>query len=371
MTYRFEEYSPEYKAQIAALRSRTWGGDLAFSIDYFEWKYEQNPYLTEPHFYVALHEEAVVGMRGFYGSRWQAGQESESWLIPIGGDLAVDLDHRRHKVAARMLAFITEDMARKGYAYLMNLSANTSSRRLQIQSKYPRVAPFRTFQRGKPRTTLLARGYRRIQRTLLARGYRRIQRTLIRHRSVVPFRRFDNWAANSRGPIIGASAPRISEMGELVLRCGDKSRIHLVRDAAFYQWRFMNPACDYRFIFFEDSRSLEGFLVLQSPKAGGWTTIIDWEASTPAIWTELVAAAIKSNAKQLKITSTAFTDGQIQSLQSLGFEPLVEPDSTDNPAPGMLLHISSDHDADDPDVGGLRVLDANSWDIRMIASDAY
>ena len=160
-------------------------------------------------------------------------------------------------------------------------------------------------------------------------------------------------------------------MGELVFRCGEKSRICHVRDETFYRWRFKNPACDYRFIFREGSGSLEGFLVLQSPIGGGWTTIIDWETSTPAIWTELVVAAIKSSAKRLRITSTALTNGQMQSLQSLGFEPLVEPDGTDNPAPGMLLHISSDHNADDSDVGGLRVLDANSWDIRMIASDAF
>ena len=84
MTYRFVEYSPEYKEQISALRSRTFGGDLAFNTGYFEWKYEQNPYLEEPHFYLALNGEEVVAMRGFYGSRWQVGQ----WTSVVALDFA-------------------------------------------------------------------------------------------------------------------------------------------------------------------------------------------------------------------------------------------------------------------------------------------
>jgi GNAT superfamily N-acetyltransferase len=341
------------------LRSRIFGGNLEFNTEYFEWKYERNPYLKEPHFYVAFHDEEVVAMRGFYGSRWQVEQESESLVIPIGGDLAVDLDHRRQKLASRMLTYITKNMESKGYPYLMNLSANPSSRRLQIRSGYPRVAPFRTFQLGNPRTTLYSSGYQRAKRILFG------------DRSTATFRRFDRWTAKTKGSIIGASEPRIYEMGELGLRCGDKSRIHLIRDATFYRWRFMNPASDYRFIFYEGSRSLEGFLVLQSAKVGGWTTIIDWETSTPAMWTKLINAAVKSNPKCLRITSTMFTEGQVQPLQNLGFEPLVEPGNTDIPDPGMLLHLSSGNDVDGPRFDGLRVLDANSWDIRIIASDRF
>ena len=250
-------------------------------------------------------------------------------------------------------------MVAKGYRYLMNLSANSSSRRLQIRSNYPRVAPYRTFQRGNPSTTLLARGYRRLERRLIGQ------------RTTIPFRRFDRWAAKAGGSILGASEPRISEMAELVLRCGNKTRIHLIRDAAFYRWRFRNPSSHYRFIFCEDNGGLAGFLVLQSAKGGGWTTIIDWETSTAAIWNELIAAAINHNAKPLRITSTMFTETQIQSLQSLGLKPLVDPENTNIPAPGMLLHTSSGHDADSPRLGGLQALEANSWDIRIIASDSF
>jgi len=359
MTYRFEEYSPEYKGQIAALRSRIFGGDHAFSTEYFEWKYEQNPYLGKPHFYVALHEEKVVAMRGFFGSRWHIGPQSDSLLIPIGGDLAVDLDHRRHHLASRMLSHITEHMAAKGYRYLMNLSANSSSRRLQIRSNYPRVAPYRTFQRGNPSTTLLARGYRRLERRLIGQ------------RTTIPFRRFDRWAAKAAGSIRGASEPRISEMSELVSSIEDKSRIRLVRDATYYRWRFRNPSSRYRFIFYENSSGLEGFLVLQSAKGGGWTTIIDWETSTPAVWNELIAVAINHNAKPLKITSTMFTETQIQSLQSLGLKLLVEPENTNIPSPGMLLHTSSGQDPDSALFGNLQLSNANSWDIRIIASDSF
>ena len=359
MTYHFEEYSPEHKSQVATLRSKTWGGGIEFSTRYFEWKYEQNPYLAKPHFYVAIHEGKVVAMRGFYGSRWQARDRSDSLLIPIGGDLAVDPEHRRRRLASKMIANITPHMTAKGYRYLMNLSANPSSRDLQIKSGYPRVAPYHTFQRGNPSTRLLARVFRRVRKSLVGR------------RDQAPFERFDTWAANARGSITGASEPRVSEMGELVLRCAEKLRIRLVRDATYYRWRFLNPSSQYRFIFCDDNGGLTGFLALQSPKGGGSATIVDWEASTTDIWIELVAAAIDSNAKPLRITSTTFTKSQMQSLQDLGFAPMVERDNKGIPAPGMLLHISPEHAANEPRFGGLQPLDANSWDIRMIASDAF
>lgn len=360
VTYQFEEYTPRHKAQIAALRDRIWGGGEAFNKKYFEWKYEQNPYLSAPHFYVALYRDQVIGMRGCMGSRWQAGGEADSLVIPMGGDLAVDLEHRRKKLAARILTFVTEHMSAKGYPYLMNMSSNSSSRRLQIRSGYPRVLTYVTFQRGVP------------SESFAARVMRRLQRKLVRQRNILPFQTFDKWAAETSGSIIGDSKPRIREMTGLASRQeNDESRIHLVRDAAYYGWRFGNPASAYRFIYCYRNECLEGYLILQAPRRGGGTTIIDWAASANRIWADLVAASAKSIPKQLKITSTSFTTDQIQALESLGFDLQIEHDSPENPAPGMLLYSSKTQTTHDSGLFGLPPFDASSWDIRIIASDAF
>ena len=85
MSYRFTRYQPKYREEIVRLQSVLWGPDLALNAAYLTWKYEQNPYLDEPLIYLALENERVVGMRGFYGTQWQIGRSGQIVVLPCTG----------------------------------------------------------------------------------------------------------------------------------------------------------------------------------------------------------------------------------------------------------------------------------------------
>ena len=365
MDYQFLEYVPEFKTQIAELRGRTFGGDTSFNTKYFEWKYEQNPYLVEPSFYVVLCGGQVVATRGFYGNQWHAGHKGKALIIPTSGDLAVDVDHRRSGLGYRMQVFATEKMVEKGHPMLMNLSANNASRKLQMRSGYQRVARYNTFQRGSlPRQGAM--------RSLASRAYRRLKRTIGVNIARTPFRKFDAWAAQTKPPIVGSTQPRYAEMSALVSRSSEGSEIKLMRDETFYRWRLSNPAANYRFIYYEsDDGDLNGFVILQQSRVSQRTTIIDWEFAEPSAWINVAAAAIESKLANIVLTSTHFSDYRKRALADLGFRMETPPDTVDIPAPGMLLHAPVSHSGAEAQLGGSRVFDADSWDIRMIASDAF
>ena len=60
--YEIVGYSTAFKTQIIELRRRVFGGSAEFNVKYFEWKYEQNPYLDGPLFHLAVDADRGIGM---------------------------------------------------------------------------------------------------------------------------------------------------------------------------------------------------------------------------------------------------------------------------------------------------------------------
>jgi Acetyltransferase (GNAT) domain len=110
MDYRLVRYQPEFIDQIALLQTGLWSPDLATNVAYFEWKYQQNPYVSEPLIYLAVENERVVAMRGFYGSQWAIGESGQTLTLPCAGDTIIAPDHRRHGLLRQMLQFERSDV---------------------------------------------------------------------------------------------------------------------------------------------------------------------------------------------------------------------------------------------------------------------
>jgi GNAT superfamily N-acetyltransferase/acyl carrier protein len=352
--YEIIRYSPTYKPQVADLRSRVFGGTPAFNAAYLDWKYEQNPYIEEPIFHLAIRAGAVVGMRALYGSQWQCG--AGSWIIPSGAEFAIDPDHRGRWLDGDLVAAAEEDLASRGYDILITSSATVTTRRLRMRAGWKRAAVYQTYHH---RPNLLTRAFRRGRRML---------RNRIDH---VPFKRFDEWATRARGPCVGTSTPRISQMSGLVSQYSDSSRIQHVRDGRFYEWRLKDPRCHYRFVFYEQGSEPEGFFTLHQFASGGAVTVVDWAVSSADVWTKLLNAVVESNIQSLQISSTRFSEAQIQSLRQSRFELAVEPDTHSHPAPGIFVYSLSNTDPDQWALGGQKLLDPDHWDMRMIYSDYF
>ena len=81
-------YEPGFKDEIAGMLKLLLSRDVADNRRYFEWKYEENPYFTEPLLYLVRANGRIVGMRGMFGSCWQAGDGSPV-VLPYPDDHVV------------------------------------------------------------------------------------------------------------------------------------------------------------------------------------------------------------------------------------------------------------------------------------------
>ena len=96
--------------------------DAELNAAYLDWKYHQNPYIREPLIYLAFVDEQLVGMRGVFGTRWEVGEPSESFTLPYADDLVIDPGFRRGGVHGQLMRFALDDLERRGYRYLINLT---------------------------------------------------------------------------------------------------------------------------------------------------------------------------------------------------------------------------------------------------------
>ncbi len=86
-TYEIVSYHSAHKGQVAELQSHLWTRDASLAARYFEWKYEENPYLKKPLIYLAFQGSELVGMRGFYGAQWELGRPREVCSVLVADDL--------------------------------------------------------------------------------------------------------------------------------------------------------------------------------------------------------------------------------------------------------------------------------------------
>ena len=189
-----------------------------------------------------------------------------------------------------------------------------------------------------------------------------------------PFARLDRGSRHITGPLSLRRAPRAAEMAALVARLPWDGRIRHVRDADYLAWRFGNPLHDYRFLFWDDG-GLQGYLVLQryvSDRADrGCVNIVDWEASSEAIRTGLLTAALRAGRFTRLHTWTVSASEPLRILlRDQGFVA-VEPAGVQARRGGLLVRRLDAANRDAPWMLGSRsLLRIAEWDLRMLYSMA-
>jgi GNAT superfamily N-acetyltransferase len=368
--YEIVSYRSELKREVARLQRHLWGGDEAVNTAYFEWKYEQNPYLPDPFLCLALSEGQVVGMRGMFGSCWEIGPDATRFVVPCGDDLVIAPDHRHRGLFGRIMDATVAELARHKYPVTFSLSAGVVALAGSLARGWRSVGSVREVSRGAGAPSLPWRLARRVRGWP---GARRLARLASRVGSD-PFRHLDTMARRlPAGPAVWCTAePRPEAMAGLVHRLGHDSRIRHVRDARYLAWRFANPLHDYRFLLAGDDR-LEGYLVLQTYRlvGRGRVNVVDWEASGPDVRRALLGAAIDWGRFVGLSTWAMGLPREVEVLLGeSGFLPVARHPLMPQGTAVLVRAVTRSPGESGPALGGRRLLDAANWDMRMLYSMA-
>jgi GNAT superfamily N-acetyltransferase len=367
-------YDPTWTEPIARLQRNLWGGDPRLNTAYFEWKYLENPYSKTPLLQLAIEEGRLVGMRGFFGSCWEAGEAGRPVLVPSGDDFVIDPTYRNRGLAGAIMRAAIADLDAKGYEYAFSLSAGPVTTATLLAAGWRAVGPMRPARRTSPGGVFLDRVATRLEKLPMLW---RIKDPLVRlaHRGG-GFRRLDRRLrrAPGRSPAVVwmESEPRVEAMADLVRRLGHDGRIRHARDETYLRWRYRNPLHEYRFLY-QGADALDGYLVLQThrvePERG--VNIVDWEATGDDARKNLIRTALSGGGfRELAVWTAALPSAAPVLLTEAGFSappsrsPLLGSTRT------LIRQVKKVPRANEPLLAGRRLLDPESWDMRMVYSMA-
>jgi GNAT superfamily N-acetyltransferase len=371
LSCRVVPYSTEHKPLVAELQRHLWNPDEHLNASYLEWKYHQNPYISDPLIYLAFVGEKLVGMRGAFGTRWEVGNPAKFFTLPYADDLVIDPAYRRQGLHRVIMSFALRDLAERGYRYVVNLSANPITLKASMDMRWRNAGKVKPLHRRSLRKTaaeFLASRARRLP--ILWRWANNLSDLSGRSgnhlfdRLDARFSASDRW--RNSGSVFAQRTPLAREMAQLVARLPRDGRIRHARDETFFAWRFRNPLRNHRFLYVGRER-LRGYVVLQQwpSVTGDRASIVDWEAESDLVRAELLSAAIECGEfPELYIWQLGASPSVVQMLEGYRFKSLGAPHEN-----SVLVRSAGDDEPNTPWIlGGCRLDDANQWDLRMIYS---
>lgn len=366
-------YDASLLEELVEFRRKGYETGFPESRDYLAWKYQHNPYINEPLFYLARADGRIIGMRGMYGTRWECGAERATMVLPCADDFVIEPEFRNIGVATLIMREALADLARRGFEYVLN----TSGGRVTVMSSL--AAGWRSAGAVEPvvrrsRSESVRQAVRTRVREMPAiwRLARSKSATVIS--STEPFERVDRMervAAKEPGAFIVAErTPRVERMAGLIERLPYDGRIRHVRDAEYLEWRYQNPIRQYRFFYYEQGGRVEGYLVLARYVECQLPTlpfhIVDWEGSSDAIRGELLECATQvADIPELGTWAAGLSPTSRAQLGRAGFVP-TDIDMRKRGMPCILVKNLRDAPPASWKLAGTSLLDSARWDPRLL-----
>lgn len=374
--YRITRYDPDLARQVVHLQKHMWGGSSSIRADYLDWKYHSNPYIEQPLIYVAMHDQQVVGMRGMFGSCWQAGTSLEKEIVPIASDTVIEPAHRVGGLFTDLNEFALADLRKLGYRCVLNLSASPQNYLASVLTlKWQSIGSYRMMIRDHAQRSGRSTLGRLANRIRVGGGTDVVKRKIRAALPHDPFADLDRRASNHSDrtdyPLRITTKADPPAMAGLVERIGGDGRIRHVRDLSYFNWRYGNPRSAFRYLYWGEER-LEGYLILQNTSGQRHVRIADWEASDPQIGSLLLKTVVDlGRLRSLRVWSATLQRQACEQLAKLGFSPADEDPSFPRYSWRFLFKFLDDaSDSSTMTLLGLPPLEVDSWDLRMIYSDA-
>jgi len=359
MTIQVVPFEPAFREQVAFLQKELWSPDPTRNGAYFEWKFERNPLDRDPPVFVALDGTQVVAMRAFSPTLWRAGAADTTVPILLAGDTVVAPAWRGRGLVHELTRAALAALEGSRYRWLLNLSSGPATFKSYLALGWRPVCALGQVRR-RPEPP-------RWQAPIRA-AWQRVR---------PPRMIFDRLDRRASRPVAGATIsalPRPAAMAALAGRAARGKRLGMVRDEAWFAWRFDNPLSRYRFLFAGDD-TLDGYLVLHSSatRRGRRVHVIDWEAESPAMFSRLLDAAIVAGGfRDVILWSVSASEEELRVLEARGFRAAPAGVFEGHERPAALLRPVSPSPGDGAWLlDGADALDARTWDFRMVCSDGY
>lgn len=226
--YQIRQYRPEDRAGVLELDSLVWDRDRGH--EWFDWKYESNPYIDHTPVFVVRNGQEVVGARPFMAFEMRTGDRTVTALQP--SDTMVHPDHRRRGLFTRMTERAIEFYEDSDVAFFFNFP-NRASLGGYEKLGWRTIEGKRTFYRVQNPDAFVPRytngGTSKVLGLVLnplVKGYNDLQRPEESTASDV-----------TTETVTGVDVETLSTLYER----RPPDRLHAERTPEFYEWRFSSP----------------------------------------------------------------------------------------------------------------------------------
>lgn len=229
--YEIRRYQPDDRDAFLTLYKEVMGTEK--DATWFNWKYENNPYVDHVPMFVSVTEGDIVGARPFFALKMS--HQGDEWVGLQPGDTMVHPDHRRQGLFTRMTERSIEYYG-NDHPLMFNFP-NHRSRPGYLKLGWEIVSERSSYYRVESPRQLATQNSSnpivRIGGVVATPGFALFNRMKGMFTTVdedVSVRREDTVPA---GELAALYRQRVPE------------RIHAVRDETFYEWRYTNP--DWRY----------------------------------------------------------------------------------------------------------------------------
>lgn len=371
---RYSDDFENHIDQIARLKTINWGLDFDVFRSYVKWNYIDRPHSKPPIIYFVRVGGEIVAMRGAYETTWQLKSASAQFIAWCSADILILEKFRKRGIYGELADFVMEDLAKTGVQYLFSFNATPLNTLISLSRGWKSMGEIKIikkqFQTVGSRAVALAKKLaapyagKILKKTLMNKILKKRMRDNTERMDML----YRNPRTHLPPHIVLDNKPRPEEMAHLVNSTCPGNKITLVRDESFFRWRYSNPLSKYLFLYRYDD-GLKGYLVLQSHlysmEPGGVHNILELEAAVPSIRIELLNALMSlMDSGSISIWATMLDRESRDFLISKGFEEEAI-NSVNEPRRTMLLRPLGGQ-SDTMGFQGLNLLDANSWDFKMI-----
>ncbi|MEU7641434.1 GNAT family N-acetyltransferase [Streptomyces sp. NPDC039016] len=255
------------RLEIADFQDSLWRGGTAANLAYMDWKYGANPYLDDRYVTLAREGGELVGMVGVFGACWEVA--GERFTLPCLTDTVVAPRYQGSPLFRILTDEVVARLRADGVPWLLDFGDQGAGPAMLMNGWRP-IGPWgqAVLKRAKP---LVAD--RPWHELAAVRG------------------------AGSGLVVRPLEAVDAEAMAGLVDRLPAGTGLRPVRDAGYFRWRAANPLARYFHLVAGDD-PIEGYLIghrsgVDTDDGGTPTTIVDCEATSDAVFADLVTAAVE------------------------------------------------------------------------------